>query len=78
MTPGLHWLALTPQPLSGGRGGVGPGVPHTPYYPGPQAEGWRGMGEGGELTAHNECWLATEINCIHILRFFLVNSWPFL
>jgi hypothetical protein len=44
---GVAWRAVAPRPLDGGRGGVGPGVPHSPYYPGPQAGEW-GLGEGGE------------------------------
>jgi hypothetical protein len=43
-----HWIAQAAQPHSGGRDGVGPGVPHAPYYPGPLVGGW-GRSEGGEL-----------------------------
>ncbi len=48
LKPGLHWRAVAPRSLGGGRSGVGPGVPPAPYYPGPR-QGGGGWGEGGEL-----------------------------
>jgi hypothetical protein len=44
----LHWRAVTPRPLGGGRGGVGLGVSHTPCYLVPR--------QGGGGLARVESW----------------------
>jgi hypothetical protein len=49
--PSLHWCTVAPQPIGGGRGGVGPGVLPAPYYPGPQG---RGVGDGQGWRAEDD------------------------
>jgi hypothetical protein len=58
--PGQYKHALTPRPLGGGMGGVGPGAPRGPSTLGP-SWGGGGRGEGEETSsAHDECWLGTD------------------
>jgi hypothetical protein len=61
---GQYCCALTPRPLSGGRGGIGPGTPRDPGYPGSPGKGGGAGGgtrvDGWTTSAHDKCWLGTQ------------------